>query len=164
VHSSALGPSRRMLGTTTMSAIRSRSAGKRTLYAHCDFFAGGYLIRDSLPRRLRWTPRHPHQESEPRPQTSAASKQYQSRENYATVAGTENCFNRPNKDWIDPRIQRVTANREDTMNRRIILSFSAITALGLALYSSSAVSQSAKDIVGTWTIGVWSHSKRPSDV
>jgi hypothetical protein len=38
------------------------------------------------------------------------------------------------------------------MIRRTILSFSAITALGLALYSSSAVSQSAKDIVGTWTI------------
>jgi len=38
------------------------------------------------------------------------------------------------------------------MNKRSILSFSAITALGLALYSNSAVSQSAKDMVGTWTI------------
>jgi len=38
------------------------------------------------------------------------------------------------------------------MNRRSILSLSATTALGLALYSSSAVAQSAKDIVGTWTI------------
>jgi len=38
------------------------------------------------------------------------------------------------------------------MNKHSILSISAITALGLALYSSSAVAQSAKDIVGTWTI------------
>jgi len=38
------------------------------------------------------------------------------------------------------------------MNRRSILSLSAITALGFALYSSSAVAQSAKDLVGTWTI------------
>jgi hypothetical protein len=38
------------------------------------------------------------------------------------------------------------------MNKYSILSISAITALGLALYSSSAVAQSAKDIVGTWTI------------
>jgi hypothetical protein len=36
------------------------------------------------------------------------------------------------------------------MNRRSILSLSAITAL--ALYSSNAVGQSAKDLVGTWTI------------
>jgi hypothetical protein len=38
------------------------------------------------------------------------------------------------------------------MNKHSILSISAITALGLVLYSSSAVAQSAKDIVGTWTI------------
>jgi hypothetical protein len=38
------------------------------------------------------------------------------------------------------------------MNQRGILSLSAITALGLALSSSSALAQSAKDIVGTWTI------------
>ena len=38
------------------------------------------------------------------------------------------------------------------MNKHSILSISAITALGLALYSSSVVAQSAKDIVGTWTI------------
>jgi hypothetical protein len=38
------------------------------------------------------------------------------------------------------------------MNKHSILSISAITALGLALHSSSAVAQSAKDIVGTWTI------------
>ena len=38
------------------------------------------------------------------------------------------------------------------MNRRNMISFSTITALGLALYSSSAVGQSAKDLVGTWTI------------
>jgi hypothetical protein len=38
------------------------------------------------------------------------------------------------------------------MNKRFILSLSATTALGLALYSSSAVAQSAKDIVGAWTI------------
>src|SRR3954452_17748201 len=37
------------------------------------------------------------------------------------------------------------------MNRRTILGFSAITAL-LTLHTSSAVSQPAKDIVGTWTI------------
>jgi hypothetical protein len=38
------------------------------------------------------------------------------------------------------------------MNRRGILSLSAITALGLALPADSAVAQSAKDLVGTWTI------------
>ena len=38
------------------------------------------------------------------------------------------------------------------MNQRSILSLSAITALGLALSSSTALTQSAKDIVGTWTI------------
>jgi hypothetical protein len=38
------------------------------------------------------------------------------------------------------------------MNQRNILSLSAITVLGLALYSSTALTQSAKDIVGTWTI------------
>jgi hypothetical protein len=38
------------------------------------------------------------------------------------------------------------------MNKRFILSLTATTALGLALYSSSAVAQSVKDIVGTWTI------------
>jgi hypothetical protein len=37
---------------------------------------------------------------------------------------------------------------EETMNKHSILSISAITALGLVLYSSSAVAQSAKDIVG----------------
>jgi hypothetical protein len=38
------------------------------------------------------------------------------------------------------------------MNQRSILSRFAITALGLALSSSTAITQSAKDIVGTWTI------------
>ena len=38
------------------------------------------------------------------------------------------------------------------MNQCSILSLSAITALGLALSSSTALTQSAKDIVGTWTI------------
>jgi Lipocalin-like domain len=38
------------------------------------------------------------------------------------------------------------------MNRRSIMSFSAVTALGLALCSSNALGQSAKDLVGTWTI------------
>jgi hypothetical protein len=38
------------------------------------------------------------------------------------------------------------------MNKRSIIGLSATTALGLALYSSSAVAQTAKDIVGTWTI------------
>jgi hypothetical protein len=38
------------------------------------------------------------------------------------------------------------------MNQRSILSLSAITALGLAFSSSSALAQSAKDVVGTWTI------------
>jgi len=38
------------------------------------------------------------------------------------------------------------------MNRRSILSFSTVAALGLALCSSNAVGQSAKDLVGTWTI------------
>ena len=44
------------------------------------------------------------------------------------------------------------ATSEDIMNRRSILTYSAITALGLTLYSGSAISQPAKDIVGTWTI------------
>lgn len=38
------------------------------------------------------------------------------------------------------------------MNRRSVLSLSAIAALGLALPVDSAVAQSAKDLVGTWTI------------
>jgi len=38
------------------------------------------------------------------------------------------------------------------MNRRNILSLSAVTALGLALPSPNAVAQSAKDLVGAWTI------------
>ena len=37
------------------------------------------------------------------------------------------------------------------MKRRII-TLSAVTTLGLALYTGSAVAQSAKDVVGTWTI------------
>ena len=44
------------------------------------------------------------------------------------------------------------------MNRRLILSLSAITALGLALLPTSAVSQqkSLKDqLVGTWTLASW---------
>src|SRR5215470_1423704 len=38
------------------------------------------------------------------------------------------------------------------MNRRNVIGFSTITALGLALCSSNAISQSAKDLVETWTI------------
>ncbi len=38
------------------------------------------------------------------------------------------------------------------MKRRSILSLSAITVLGLALAASNAVAQSAKELVGTWTI------------
>jgi hypothetical protein len=38
------------------------------------------------------------------------------------------------------------------MNRRNILSLSAIAALGLASLPGNAVAQSAKDLVGTWTI------------
>jgi hypothetical protein len=38
------------------------------------------------------------------------------------------------------------------MNRRSVISFSTVTALGLALCSSNAIGQSAKDLVGTWTI------------
>ncbi len=38
------------------------------------------------------------------------------------------------------------------MNRRSILSVSAITGLGLAFAANNAVAQSAKDIVGTWTL------------
>jgi hypothetical protein len=38
------------------------------------------------------------------------------------------------------------------MNRRSILTLSVIATLGLMLCSNSAVSQSAKDLVGTWTI------------
>jgi Lipocalin-like domain len=37
------------------------------------------------------------------------------------------------------------------MNRRHILNFSIIAALGLALLPGNAVAQSAKDLVGTWT-------------
>ena len=36
------------------------------------------------------------------------------------------------------------------MNRRNILSLCAMTSLGLALMSGSALAQTAKDIVGTW--------------
>ena len=42
--------------------------------------------------------------------------------------------------------------KDEAMNKLSILSLSATTALGLALCSSSAAAQSAKDIVGTWTI------------
>jgi Lipocalin-like domain len=38
------------------------------------------------------------------------------------------------------------------MNRRSIIGLSTVAALGFALYSSHAVGQSAKDLVGTWTI------------
>jgi Lipocalin-like domain len=38
------------------------------------------------------------------------------------------------------------------MDRRSVIGFSTVTALGLALYSSDAIGQSAKDLVGTWTI------------
>src|SRR5215475_6884386 len=38
------------------------------------------------------------------------------------------------------------------MDKHRILCISAVTALGLALYSSCAAAQSAKDVVGTWTI------------
>jgi hypothetical protein len=38
------------------------------------------------------------------------------------------------------------------MNRRNILSLSAITVLGLALTAGNAVAQLAKDLVGAWTI------------
>jgi Lipocalin-like domain len=38
------------------------------------------------------------------------------------------------------------------MNQRSILSLFAIVTLGLALSSSTTLAQSAKDIVGTWTI------------
>ena len=38
------------------------------------------------------------------------------------------------------------------MNRRNIISLSAIAALGLALSAGSAVAQSAKDLVGSWTV------------
>jgi hypothetical protein len=38
------------------------------------------------------------------------------------------------------------------MNKHSLLNLSVTTALGLALYCSSAVAQSAKDIVGTWTV------------
>jgi Lipocalin-like domain len=37
------------------------------------------------------------------------------------------------------------------MNRRSILTVSAVTALGLAVPSGYALSQTAKDLVGTWT-------------
>jgi Lipocalin-like domain len=38
------------------------------------------------------------------------------------------------------------------MNRRSIIGLSMVAALGLAFYSGNAVGQSAKDLVGTWTI------------
>jgi len=38
------------------------------------------------------------------------------------------------------------------MNRRSIIGLSTVAALGLALCTSTAVGQSAKDLVGTWTI------------
>jgi hypothetical protein len=42
--------------------------------------------------------------------------------------------------------------RENTMNRRSLLAISTATAFGLALLAGNAVAQSAKDLVGTWTI------------
>jgi hypothetical protein len=42
--------------------------------------------------------------------------------------------------------------RRSAMNRRSVIGFSTVTALGLALCSSNAIGQSAKDLVGTWTI------------
>ena len=54
------------------------------------------------------------------------------------------------------------------MNRRNTFSLFAITALGLALCSNSAVARSAKDLVGTWTIfsaeAFGPKSKRRSDL
>ena len=38
------------------------------------------------------------------------------------------------------------------MRRRSLICLSAFTAVGLAFCSSIAVAQSAKDLVGTWTI------------
>ena len=38
------------------------------------------------------------------------------------------------------------------MNRRNVLSLSAIAALGLALSAGNAAAQSAKDLVGSWTV------------
>jgi hypothetical protein len=38
------------------------------------------------------------------------------------------------------------------MNRRSLLAISAATALGLAMLAGNAVAQSAKDLVGSWTI------------
>src|SRR5215813_13924043 len=38
------------------------------------------------------------------------------------------------------------------MNRRSVIGFSTVTALGLALYSNNALGQTAKDLFGTWTI------------
>ena len=38
------------------------------------------------------------------------------------------------------------------MRRRSLICLSAFTAVGLAFGSSIAVAQSAKDLVGTWTI------------
>ena len=38
------------------------------------------------------------------------------------------------------------------MNRRSIIGLSTVAALGLALCTSTAVGQSAKDLVGSWTI------------
>jgi hypothetical protein len=38
------------------------------------------------------------------------------------------------------------------MNRRSVIGFSTVAALGLALCSSNAMGQSAKDLVGAWTI------------
>jgi hypothetical protein len=43
----------------------------------------------------------------------------------------------------------LTIQRENTMNRRSLISISAATALGLALMGGNAVAQSAKDLVGT---------------
>jgi hypothetical protein len=48
------------------------------------------------------------------------------------------------------------------MNRRRLLSISAVTALGLAVLPSSAVSQqkSLKDqLVGTWTLAAWEQTR-----
>jgi Lipocalin-like domain len=42
--------------------------------------------------------------------------------------------------------------RENTMNRRSLLAISTATVFGLALMAGNAAAQSAKDLVGSWTI------------
>src|SRR6266852_4428342 len=48
--------------------------------------------------------------------------------------------------------EMITSRKVGEMIRRSLLACGAITSMGLALAAGDAVAQSAKDLVGTWTV------------